>query len=311
MPAAGRLLSEHDLDAADVPASGPGGRLLKEDVLAYLEGRKGDGPEGNGDQREQAKDEDKGDDQASREATSTSSEEPGGSRATERVAMSRIRQRIATRLVESQSTSALLTTFNEVDMSEVLALREAHQERFVERYGIKLGFMSFFVKAAVEALKLIPEVNASIDGDEIVYHRYQDIGIAVGGGRGLVVPVIRNAERRSLAEIESTIADFAKRAKANKLEIDELQGGTFTISNGGVYGSLMSTPIVNPPQSGILGLHAMQDRPVVRDGEIVVRPMMYVALTYDHRLIDGRESVTFLKRIKECVEAPARILLEI
>jgi len=171
--------------------------------------------------------------------------------------------------------------------------------------------MSFFVKAAIEALKLIPEVNASIEGDEIVYHHYHDVGIAVGGGRGLVVPVIRNAERLSLAEIEATINDFAKRAKDNKLELDELQGGTFTISNGGVYGSLLSTPIVNPPQSGILGLHGIQERPVARDGEVVIRPMMYVALTYDHRLIDGRESVTFLKRIKECVENPSRILLEI
>lgn len=309
MPAAGRLLAEHDLAATDVPASGPGGRLLKEDVLAYLEGRKGSGRSaGNGAANESRESSTSGTGDGPK---ATPSPDVAGSRETERVTMTRIRQRIASRLVESQQTAALLTTFNEIDMSEVMALRKTYQEKFVDAYGVKLGFMSFFVKAAIEALKLIPAVNASIDGDEVVYHHYHDIGIAVGGGRGLVVPVIRNAERLSLAEIESTIGDFAKRAKENKLEIDELQGGTFTISNGGVYGSLLSTPIVNPPQSGILGLHGIQERPVARDGEVVIRPMMYVALTYDHRLIDGRESVTFLKRIKECVESPSRILLEI
>jgi 2-oxoglutarate dehydrogenase E2 component (dihydrolipoamide succinyltransferase) len=193
----------------------------------------------------------------------------------------------------------------------VSALRKQYQESFQEKYGIKLGFMSFFVKAAIEALKLVPAANGEIRGTDIVYKNYYDIGVAVGGGRGLVVPVIRNAERLSFAELETKIADFAKRAATNKLKLDELEGGTFTISNGGIYGSLLSTPIINPPQSGILGMHAIQERPVVRDGQIVIRPMMYVAVTYDHRLIDGREAVTFLKRIKECVENPSRILLEV
>ena len=225
--------------------------------------------------------------------------------------MSPMRKRIAERLVESQQTAALLTTFNEVDMSEVMAMRKQYQPLFTDKYGIKLGFMSFFVKAACDALKLIPQVNAQISGTDIVYHNYMDIGVAVGGGKGLVVPVIRNAERLSFAEVELTISDFGARAKKNALKLDELQGGTFTISNGGVYGSLMSTPIINPPQSGILGLHGIQDRPVARDGEVVIRPMMYIALTYDHRIIDGREAVTFLKRIKECVEEPSRMLIEV
>jgi 2-oxoglutarate dehydrogenase E2 component (dihydrolipoamide succinyltransferase) len=197
------------------------------------------------------------------------------------------------------------------DGNEVIRLRKEHQETFQKAYGIKLGFMSFFVKAAVEALKAVPGLNAEIRGESIAYRNYYDIGIAVGGGRGLVVPVMRSAERLSFAQAETVIADFAERAKNNRLELAELQGGTFTISNGGVYGSLLSTPIINPPQSGVLGLHAIQDRAVVRDGEIVVRPMMYVALTYDHRIVDGREAVTFLKRVKTCIEDPARILLEV
>ncbi len=225
--------------------------------------------------------------------------------------MSPFRRRIAERLVQSQQTAALLTTFNEVDMSAVVALRKEHQESFQTKYGIKLGFMSFFIKAAIDALKLIPAVNGEIRGNDIVYKNYYDIGIAVGGGKGLAVPVIRGADRMSFSELEQVINDYGKRAKDNKLELSELQGGTFTISNGGVYGSLLSTPIVNPPQSGILGLHAMQDRPVALNGQVVVRPMMYIALTYDHRLIDGREAVTFLKRIKQCVEEPARMLLEV
>jgi 2-oxoglutarate dehydrogenase E2 component (dihydrolipoamide succinyltransferase) len=227
------------------------------------------------------------------------------------VAMSPFRRRIAERLVESQHTAAILTTFNEVDMSSVMALRKQHQEAFQEKYGIKLGFMSFFVKAAIDALKLVPAVNAEIRGTDIAYKNYYDIGVAVGGGKGLAVPVIRGADRMSFAEVERTIADFGARAKNNKLELRELQGGTFTISNGGVYGSLLSTPIINPPQSGILGLHAIQERPVAISGQVVVRPMMYVALSYDHRLVDGREAVTFLKRIKLCVEEPTRILLEV
>ncbi|HWP35530.1 MAG TPA: dihydrolipoyllysine-residue succinyltransferase, partial [Thermodesulfobacteriota bacterium] len=229
----------------------------------------------------------------------------------EAVPMSLLRRRIAERLVQAQRTAALLTTFNEIDMSAVIALRKAHQEAFQARYGVRLGFMSFFVKATIDALKQYPELNAEIRGDQIVYRNYYDIGIAVGGGRGLVVPVLRNAERMSFAEIELAIADFARRAEENRLTVEELQGGTFTITNGGVYGSLLSTPIVNPPQSGILGLHAIQDRPVARDGQVVIRPMMYVALTYDHRIVDGREAVSFLRRIKEVIETPARMLLEV
>jgi 2-oxoglutarate dehydrogenase E2 component (dihydrolipoamide succinyltransferase) len=227
------------------------------------------------------------------------------------IPMTPIRRRIAERLVEAQKNAALLTTFNEIDMSAVIRLRKQHQERFQSKYGIKLGLMSFFVKAAVEALKAIPQLNAEIRGHDLVYRNYYDIGIAVGGGRGLVVPVLRSAERMSFAEIEKAIADFASRAEANQLRVDELQGGTFTISNGGIYGSMLSTPIVNPPQSGVLGMHAIEERPVARDGAVVIRPMMYVALTYDHRIVDGREAVTFLKRIKDIIEDPARMLLEI
>jgi 2-oxoglutarate dehydrogenase E2 component (dihydrolipoamide succinyltransferase) len=224
--------------------------------------------------------------------------------------MTRMRRTIAERLVSAQQNAALLTTFNEVDMSAVMAARKRYQDAFVARHGIKLGFMSFFVKAVVEGLRSVPVVNAEVRGDDIVYKHYYDIGVAVGGGRGLVVPVIRNAEALGLAEIEKAIADFGKRAQENKIALEELQGGTFTISNGGIYGSLLSTPIVNPPQSGILGMHAIQDRPIAENGQVVIRPMMYVALTYDHRIVDGREAVTFLKRVKECVEDPARILIE-
>ena len=229
------------------------------------------------------------------------------------VVMSPIRRRIAQRLVEAQQTAALLTTFNEVDMTEVMALRQKHKELYQQRYGVKLGFMSFFVKASIDALKLVPQVNAEVRHDpHVVYRNYYDIGIAVGGGKGLVVPVLRNAEYMSFAEIEQAIADFAAvRPPRYKLKLEELQGGTFTISNGGVYGSLLSTPIVNPPQSGILGLHAIQDRPMAIKGQVVIRPMMYVALTYDHRIVDGREAVTFLKCIKDTIEDPRRILLEV
>ena len=227
------------------------------------------------------------------------------------VPMTPIRRRIAERLVEAQKTAALLTTFNQVDMSEVIGLRKNHQEAFQARYGIKLGFMSFFVKASIEGLKLVPQINAEVRGHDVVYRNYYDIGIAVGGGKGLVVPVIRNAERMSFAEIERTIAEFARRAQDNKLKIEELQGGTFTISNGGIYGSMLSTPIVNPPQSGVLGLHMIEDRPVAVNGQVVVRPMMYVALTYDHRIVDGREAVTFLRQIKNLIEEPSRMLLEV
>jgi 2-oxoglutarate dehydrogenase E2 component (dihydrolipoamide succinyltransferase) len=227
--------------------------------------------------------------------------------------MSPIRRTIARRLVEATQTTAMLTTFNEVDMSQVIALRKRHQDRFRERHGIKLGFMSFFVKAAVEALKAYPSVNAEIRDDDIVHKNYYDIGVAIGSGKGLTVPVIRDADRLSFAHIEKVIADYAARAQENKLKLDELQGGTFTISNGGIYGSMLSTPILNPPQSGILGMHNIVKRPVVTDpdtDEIGVRPIMFVALTYDHRVVDGREAVSFLVRVKECVESPERILLE-
>jgi len=281
MPSARRALKERGLNPDDVEATGPGGRVLKEDVDRLKEKPAAKAPPVAQDRQEEV------------------------------VAMSPFRKRIAERLVQSQQTAALLTTFNEVDMGAVMELRKTHQEAFQEKYGIKLGFMSFFVKATIEALKLIPSVNAEIRGNDVVYKNFYDIGVAVGGGKGLAVPVIRNAERLGFAEVEQTIADYGKRAKENKLELSELQGGTFTITNGGIYGSMMSTPIVNPPQSGILGLHAIQDRPMAVKGQVVIRPMMYVALTYDHRLVDGREAVTFLKRIKQCMEEPARILLEV
>ena len=234
---------------------------------------------------------------------------PADARGEESVPMSPMRVRIAERLKEAQNTAALLTTFNEVDMSSVVALREELKEPFQERYGVKLGFMSFFVQATVDALMHFPQVNAEIRGREIVYKNYFDIGIAVGGGKGLVVPVLRNAERLSFAEIETAVTDFGARAKENRIQLEELYGGTFTISNGGVYGSLLSTPIVNPPQSAILGLHAIHKRPVAVNDEVVIRPMMYLAVTYDHRVIDGRESVTFLKHIKDLIERPTRMLL--
>jgi 2-oxoglutarate dehydrogenase E2 component (dihydrolipoamide succinyltransferase) len=293
MPAAARALAESGLQASDVQATGPGNRLLKEDVLKAVDA-KANAPVN-----------------APQSQPAGSPAAPAGPRSEEAVPMSMLRRKVAERLVQAQQTAALLTTFNEVDMTEMMELRKRHQDAFVKKYGIKLGFMSFFVKAAVEALKLIPQINAEIRGNEIIYKHYYDIGVAVGGGKGLVVPVLRNVESLGFAQVELAIADLAKRAQANTLKLEELQGGTFTISNGGVYGSLLSTPIVNPPQSGVLGMHAIQDRPVARDGQVVIRPMMYVALTYDHRIVDGREAVTFLKRIKDALEDPARILLEI
>jgi 2-oxoglutarate dehydrogenase E2 component (dihydrolipoamide succinyltransferase) len=265
--------------------------------------------------------------EASKKASAASAKEPkaaapgakpsakpsdaAGAREEEVVPMSPLRRKVAQRLVEAQQTAALLTTFNEVDMGAVMALRSAHKDAIEKRYGVRLGVMSFFVKAAIDALREIPQLNAEIRGTDIVYKNYYDVGVAVSTPKGLVVPVLRNAERLSFAEVEGAVADFGKRAQANKIAPDELQGGTFTISNGGVFGSLMSTPIVNPPQSGVLGMHTIQERPVARDGQVVVRPMMYLALTYDHRIVDGREAVTFLKRIKDAVEEPARLLLEI
>jgi 2-oxoglutarate dehydrogenase E2 component (dihydrolipoamide succinyltransferase) len=294
MPAARRLLEEHGLGADEVEASGPGGRLLKEDVQRHV--RESDEGRGRGGE--------------ARRPRASSDVEKKAERPEEVLPMSAIRRRIAERLVEAQHRAALLTTFNEIDMTEVIALRETHGPSFRELHDVKLGFTSFFVKAVIDSLRRIPELNAEIRDGSIAYRDYYDIGIAVGGGRGLVVPVVRNAHRLSFAEIERTVADLARRARDNELELEELQGGTFTISNGGIYGSLLSTPIVNPPQSGILGLHAIQDRPVCVHKEVVVRPMMYVALTYDHRIVDGREAVTFLHRVKDVMERPARLLLE-
>ncbi|ACY17484.1 2-oxoglutarate dehydrogenase complex dihydrolipoyllysine-residue succinyltransferase [Haliangium ochraceum] len=301
MPAAQRLLDENGLDAGAVEATGPGGRLLKEDVLRHLESA-GASAKAKGDAGTSARPASEG---------KASANGGGGGREEEVVAMSPLRRTIARRLVEAQQNAALLTTFNEVDMSAVMALRAEHKERFEKRYGVRLGFMSFFVKAAVDALKQFPQINAEVREQSIVYKNYYDIAVAVSGPKGLVTPVLRNTERMSFADVEKTIGDFGQRAQKNKLTPDELRGGTFTISNGGVFGSLLSTPIINPPQSGVLGMHAIQERPVAIDGQVVIRPMMYLALSYDHRIVDGREAVTFLKRIKEAVESPARMLLEI
>ncbi len=284
MPAAARAAAEAKVDVQTVKPTGPGGRILKEDVIAAVP--------------------------ASKPVAAIPVIQVAG-RAEEVVPMTFLRRKIAERLVQAQQTTASLTTFNEVDMAPVMALRQQYQESFTAKYGVKLGFMSFFVKAVIDAAKQVPQLNAEIRGTDIVYRNYYDIGIAVGGGKGLVVPVIRNAERLSFAEVEKVIADFGARAKENKLKPDELTGGTFTITNGGIFGSMLSTPILNPPQSGILGMHAIQDRPVARAGQVVIRPMMYLALTYDHRLVDGREAVTFLKRVKECLENPAVMLLEV
>ncbi|RTH99673.1 dihydrolipoyllysine-residue succinyltransferase, partial [Thermus scotoductus] len=284
----------------EVVGTGLGGRILKEDVERHLE--------------ERAR-------QAPPQAVPSRMPEPAPLpaqppadrpwRVSEAVPMSPLRRRIAERLLLARQTTAMLTTFNEADMSAIIALRRELGEAFQKKQGVKLGFMSFFVKAVVQALKEIPELNAEIRDNTILYHRYYDIGVAVGGGEGLVVPVLRDADRLSFAEIERQIADFAERARNKKLKPDELMGGTFTITNGGVYGSLNSTPLLNPPQVGILGMHAIQERPVAREGQVVVRPMMYLALSYDHRIVDGREAVTFLRRVKELVENPVRLLLEV
>ncbi len=290
MPAAQRVIEQQGLDAASIKPTGPGGRVLKEDAERAAQQKTASSPAAT---------------------PADASTDGNGARQEDAVPMTMLRRRIAQRLVESQQTAALLTTFNEIDMSAVMALRKERGEAFLKKYGVKLGFMSFFVKAAIDALKLVPAANAEIRDDSIVYKNYYDIGIAVSTDQGLVVPVVRNTERLSFAEVEQKIGDLAVRARDRKIAVEELQGGTFTITNGGIFGSLMSTPIVNPPQSAILGLHAINERPVAIDGQVVVRPMMYVALTYDHRIIDGRESVTFLKRIKECVEDPARMLIEV
>ena len=280
MPAAASEMAKNNLPAGSVQGTGPGGRVLKEDVIRTVQA----GPV-----------------------------RVGGSRATERKPLSPIRQTIARRLVEAQQTAALLTTFNEVDMSAVKKLRESYKDIFEKKYGVKLGFMSFFVRAVVAGLQQFPQLNAQMseDGKSLTYFNYNDIGIAIGGGKGLVVPVLRNAENMSFSDIELAIVEYAVKAKNNQITLEELEGGTFTITNGGVYGSLLSTPIVNPPQSGVLGMHGIFDRPVAVNGEVVIRPMMYIALTYDHRVVDGREAVSFLKLVKDLIEDPTRLILEV
>ncbi len=292
-PAARKWIEEHDLDPAHIPGSGPGGRITKGDVIDHLErsaARAAASPE---------------------PVPAPSPSASGPQRASERVKMSRMRRTIAARLKEAQETAAILTTFNEADMSAVIALRRKHRDDFEERHGVRLGFMSFFAKAAAAALLRIPEVNAEIDGDHVVYHRHADIGMAVSTDNGLVVPVVRDCHTRSFAEIEQDLARLAERARDGELTLEEMSGGTFSITNGGVFGSLMSTPILNRPQSAILGLHKIEERPVVIDGEIVARPMMYLALSYDHRLVDGREAVSFLVMIKQAIEDPERLLFDL
>jgi 2-oxoglutarate dehydrogenase E2 component (dihydrolipoamide succinyltransferase) len=306
-PAVRRLLREYGLSAEDIEPTGEHGRLLKEDILRHAEEHGLKSFEA-ADEEEEVEEEVSP--QPEPKEKSPAKKPAQASEGEEVVPMSLIRRRIAETLVAAQQQAALLTTFNEVDMSAVIALRKSHGEGFQKKYGVKLGFMAFFVKGVVDALRSFPAVNAEVRGSDVVYRNYFHIGIAIGGGKGLVVPVLRHAERLSFAEIEQAIGDFAARAQANKLSPDELMGGTFTISNGGIYGSLLSTPIVNPPQSGILGMHCIEDRPVARDGQVVIRPMMYIALTYDHRIIDGREAVTFLKRLKDTIEEPARMLIE-
>ncbi len=299
MPAAKRMMEERGVDARAITGTGKGGRVLKEDVTRQL---------------------DKLDPVAATPSVKPVSVKPAlapmppaavGARPERRVPMTRLRTRIAERLIEAQNTAAILTTFNEVNMQPVMELRTRHRERFEKEHGVRLGFMAFFVKAVVEALKHAPEINASIEGHDIVYHGFYDIGIAVATDRGLVVPILRDADRLSMAEIETRIKDFGERAQAGKLSLEEITGGTFTVTNGGVFGSLMSTPILNPPQSAILGMHRIQERPIAEKGNVVIRPMMYLALSYDHRLIDGREAVQCLVMVKELLEDPARLLLEV
>jgi 2-oxoglutarate dehydrogenase E2 component (dihydrolipoamide succinyltransferase) len=300
-PSARKLMAEHKLDSSAVTGTGKGGRILKEDVLREIDNTPAAAaaPQAT----------------TATPAASTATQKPApvpdDDRPEKRVPMTRLRARIAQRLVEAQRNAAILTTFNEVNMQPVMDLRQKYKEKFEQEHGVRLGFMSFFVKASIDALKQFPEVNASIDGSDIVYHGFFDIGIAVGSPRGLVVPVLRNADALSMAQIEAQITEYATKAKDGTLAIEEITGGTFTITNGGIFGSMLSTPILNPPQSGILGMHKIQPRPVVENDEIVIRPMMYLALSYDHRIIDGREAVQFLVSIKDSLEDPARILLDI
>ncbi|MBI1272872.1 MAG: 2-oxoglutarate dehydrogenase complex dihydrolipoyllysine-residue succinyltransferase [Alphaproteobacteria bacterium] len=296
MPAARKMAEERGLNPYNIPGTGLGGRVTKEDVINQQAQPQAAAP-------------------ALSPAPAPAAPKAPGARTRaereERVRMTRLRQRIAQRLKEAQNTAAMLTTFNEIDMANVMALRGLHKDAFEKKHGVKLGFMSFFIKACIVALKELPAVNAEIEGEDLVYKNYYDIGVAVGTPQGLVVPVIRDADAMSFADVEKTIGTLGKKAKDGKLSMDELTGGTFTITNGGIYGSLMSTPILNPPQSGILGMHSIKKRPVEVDGKIEIRPMMYVALSYDHRIIDGREAVTFLVRVKECIENPERILLDV
>lgn len=303
-PSVRRLISEKNIDIDDIIGSGPGNRITKGDVLLYLEQRP---PEPSAEPVSRA-DMEKAVDSKPEITKRTIST---GDENVIRKPMTPIRRRIASRLLEAKHSTAMLTTFNEIDMTHTMDIRSQFKEAFKEKYGVSLGFMSFFIKASVEALKEFPEINAFVDGNEIVYHNYYHVGIAIGTGKGLVVPVIRNADVLSFAELEQAIVDFVDKINNNRLELADLEGGTFTITNGGVFGSLLSTPILNTPQSGILGMHKIEKRPVVVDDEIHIRPMMYVALSYDHRIVDGREAVTFLVRIKECIENPERILMEI
>ncbi len=294
-PAVRRLLDEHDLDATIVTGSGKDGRITKSDVMAYLKSHSDENVAPG--------------DPAPVDASSTAV--PANSRREERVPMTRLRARIAERMVQAQRDSAMLTTFNEIDLTKVISLRTRYKESFEKEHGIKLGFMSFFAKAAVEALRKFPVANASVEGNEIIYHHFFDIGIAVSSDRGLMVPVLRDVDQMSFAQIETELATLGKKARDGSMSMEDLTGGTFTITNGGIFGSMMSTPILNPPQSAILGMHAIQDRPMAVDGEVVIRPMMYVALTYDHRIIDGKEAVQFLVSIKQSLEDPGRMLLKL
>lgn len=289
-PSAQRLASQENVNLSNVQGTGKGGRILKEDVINTIKNPRPAAPAPS--------------------ASSAKAPVEAGERQT-RQRMSPIRRKIAARLVEAQQTAAILTTFNEADMTNIMALRKKYQDNFVKKYGIKLGFMSFFVKAVVDALQAIPEINAYIDGDEIVYNHFYDVGIAVGTDRGLVVPVIRNADQLNFAEVELEIGNLAKKAREKRLTLDDMTGGSFSITNGGIYGSLLSTPILNPPQSGILGMHGIKKRPIAVGDNVEIRPMMYLALSYDHRIVDGAGAVTFLKRICECIENPERILLDV
>ncbi|NOK06278.1 MULTISPECIES: 2-oxoglutarate dehydrogenase complex dihydrolipoyllysine-residue succinyltransferase [Myxococcus] len=286
-PTARKVAEENRVDISQVKGSGAGGRVHKDDVLGQL----------------------------NRPAAPAAPAQPTGPRPNaareERVRMTPLRKRVAERLIQAQSTAAMLTTFNEVDMGEVMALRKKYNDKFQQKHGVKLGFMSFFIRASVEALKAFPQINAEIDGEDVIFKHYYDIGVAVSGSRGLVVPVVRNADKQGLAELEKTVGELGTKARNDKLALADLQGGTFTITNGGIFGSMLSTPILNPPQTGILGMHNIVERPVARDGQVVIRPIMFIALTYDHRLVDGREAVQFLVRVKECIEDPERLLLDV